>query len=144
MKIKSLFKALFSKRKKDYVSVYLTRFEAIDKLIRAKLIGIDIKECFVELDVQEHIRHMNNRLNYAAYFDTIRGFINYHRGLLGLPVIGYEDRINFTVTLKHEKFWDMETGNIYDPPQIEYIPMVIGFYQSGNLTYIPYKERKEV
>lgn len=142
MRIKRLIKALFRRRKKDYVSVYLTRFNAIDKLIQAKLVGIDIKDVFVELDVQEHIRHMYSPREYAAYFDTLRGFINYHRGLHGLSMISYQDRINFSVVLKREKYWDMETEQLYDPPVKEYIPMIVGYYQEGKLKYIPYKNEE--
>ena len=48
MKMRRLIKALFSRKKKNAAAIYLSRFDTIDKMIREKLIGIDVKEGTVD------------------------------------------------------------------------------------------------
>ena len=45
MKMRRLIKALFSRKKKNAAAIYLSRFDTIDKMIREKLIGIDVGRC---------------------------------------------------------------------------------------------------
>lgn len=137
-KISHLFRSLFARKKKDYIPVYLSRFEAIEKYIKSRLIGIDVKDCYVILDISVHICYMNSDKEYSAFFDTIRAFINYYRGLLDIPMVEYEDRINFSVNFKREIRIDIENEEFYDNPVEENIPWLIGYYQSGKIVYIPY------
>lgn len=137
-KILHLLRSLFTRKKKDYVPVYLSRFETIEKYIKSRLIGIDVKECYVILDVSVHICYMNKDKEYSAFFDSIRAFINYYRGLFDIPMVEYNDRINFSVNFKREIRIDIEKEEFYDKPIEENIPWLIGYYQSGNIVYTTY------
>lgn len=141
-KIKVLFRSLFKRKKKDYVPVYLSRFETIDKMIRCRLIGIDIKEAYAVIDVSVHLLYHDDDRKYAAFFETLRAFINYYRGNLDIPMLEYDERINFCVNFKHEIRFDLDREEFYEKPKEENIPWLVGFYQSGKVVYDVY-EKKE-
>ena len=141
--ISRLLSNLFSRRKKDYVQIYLSRFETLEVLVLNELIGIDFKECYVSVDASVHIQYMNDRKSYEAFFDTVRAYINYLRGMNGMSLVNYDDRINFCVTLKQEIRFDMNTGEYYDKPIKKYNICIIVYYQSGKLEYVPFKETEE-
>lgn len=142
-KIARLLKRLFKLRTKDHVQVYLSRFETVDKFVRSNLIGIDFKDAYVSIDVSVHLLYMNDIRKYESFFDVLRAYINYHRGEYDIPMLEFDERINFCVSLRHEIRFDLEKEEFYEKPKIEYIPCVIGYYQSGNLTSAPYKPVKD-
>lgn len=142
MKMRRLIKALFSRKKKNAAAIYLSRFDTIDKMIREKMIGIDVKESYVALDLSVHLLYKDDDRKYTAFFDTIRAFINYHRGYMDLPMLYSEDRINFCVNFRREIRFDLENEEFYDEPRVEYIPWLIGFFQSGKVVYDVFEQEK--
>lgn len=143
MKMRRLIKALFSRKKKNAAAIYLSRFDTIDKMIREKLIGIDVKECYVAIDLSVHLLYKDDDRKYAAFFDTLRAFINYHRGYMDLPVLQPEERINFCVNFRREIRFDLENEEFYDEPRVEYIPWLVGFCQSGTVVYDVFEQGKK-
>lgn len=143
VKIRKLIKALFTKKKKSAVGIYLSRFDTVDKLIRDKLIGIDVKECYVALDLSVHLLYKDDDRKYAAFFDTLRAYINFYRGYFQLPALEPGERINFCVNFRREIRFDLETEEFYDQPKVEYIPWLIGFCQSGHVVYDVFEEGKK-
>lgn len=137
--IKALAKRIFSrKREKDYIPVYLKRFASVDRLIETGMLAIDLDKKFVALDTSIHLLHMNDIRKYSAFFDTVRAYMNYRLGLLGMPGVKYSDRIDFTVMLKQTAYIDADTGELYDNPKETYHPLVIGYYTDGQTVYAPY------
>ena len=137
--VKKLLGRMFRSRHHDPIPVYLSRFEPIDKLVKAGSIAIDLESCYVALDVSVHICHMNSDSRYAAFFDTLRAYINFHRGMLGLPMIQPEERVNFSVMLRLEHRFDMETGEFFDTPQHTNQVWLVGYSQSGSVHYAAYE-----
>lgn len=139
--LKRLLHRLISKRKKaTAVPVYISRFNTIEKMISGNLIGIDLAENYVVLDISIHIRYMNDSKEYATFFDTLRAYINYKKGYLQMPMETPSDRINFAAVLKDEKRFDIDTGDFFDKPQEKIIPWIIGYYQNGILYYDVYED----
>lgn len=136
MKI-NLLKRLFRKRLKDAVPVYLKRFGTIDRMIDCGLIAIDLEKRLVMLDALIHLQY---EASYPAFFDTLRAYMNYKGGLAGLDKIGYDDRIDFTVMIRHSVFADENTGEVFDSRKEEYVPLLIGYCRNGKVDYAAYKE----
>lgn len=138
MKFSRLVKALFSRKKENAAAVYLSRFDTIEKMISEKLIGIDVKEGYVAIDLSVHLLYKDDDRKYAAFFDSLRAFINYYRGYMDLPVLQYDERINFCVNFRREIRFDLEREEFYDKPKVEYIPFLVGFCQSDKVVYEVY------
>lgn len=131
---------LFSKRNKSCIPVYLKRFETIDTLIGDDRIGIDIVRNLVVLDTSIHLLYMDDDNKYNAFFDTLRAYINYHRGRLQIRrMVEPEDRIDFMVVQKLYMAFDLEKGEFYDKPQESAQTLIVGYYQNGKVDYVPYK-----
>lgn len=141
--ISRIARQLFRKRKPSYVPVYLERFASLDKLIADDRIAIDFKQKLVVLDTSMHLLYMDDDRKYAAFFDTIRAYINFSRGRIGIEeVVKHTDRINFMVMLKQYKEFNEETGDFYDPPQETAKTILVGYYQHGKVDYAVYEEDK--
>ena len=138
--INTLMRRMIHSRKKDFVPVYLKRFETVDRMIASDLIAIDLEKRFVALDASVHLLYMNDLKRYAAFFDTLRAFINYRRGLLGMKEVAYEERIDFTVMIRHSVMSDAATGEVFDPPRDTVQPLIVGFYAQGIVKYAPYEK----
>ena len=143
-KYTNIIKQLFAKRKRSCVSVYLKRFNTIDVLIGDDRIGIDIVRSFVMLDTSIHLLYMNDDNKYNTFFDTVRAYINYHRGLLQIPqIVNPEDRIDFMVAQKLYLAFDLDKGEFYDKLQERAHALIVGYYQNGKVDYVPYKEKEK-
>lgn len=135
--ITRLCKGIFRRRKsKSYVQVYLKRFETIDTLIAEDRIGIDLIRALVVLDVSVHLLYMEDDRKYNAFFDTLRAYINYHRGRLQVNrLLEPEDPISFYVVQKLYKAFDLDRGEFFDPPRQEVEKLAVGVYRNGEVSY---------
>lgn len=134
-----LIRQLFTQRTKDYVPVYLSRFETIEKLIAEDLLAIDLENRYVCIDASLHIQYMNNDRKYVAFFDNLRAYMNFHFGQMQKQMITPEDRINFGVMLKQTRMYDTDTGEFYDQAQVEYHTLIVGINQHNKVEYDVYK-----
>lgn len=141
--LKHFCNAVFRKRKKDYIPVYLKRFEAVDKLLEEGLMAVNLEQNFVAVDASVHMMYMNSQSKYNAFFDTVRAFINFKRGCLGMEMVKYNDRIDFAVMIRHTSYIDENTGELYDVPKENIHPVAVGFYMAGDTVYAPYKQNAE-
>lgn len=135
--ITRFLKGIFRRRqRKSYVQVYLKRFETIDTLIGDDRIGIDIVRSLVVLDVSVHLLYMEDDRKYNAFFDTLRAYINYHRGRLQIgKLLEPEDTISFYVVQKLYKVFDIDRGEFFDPPREEVEKLAVGIYRDGVVSY---------
>ncbi len=140
IKLKHIFRRICSRKKVEPAATYLLRFECVDKLLDGGLMAIDLAQSFVMLDASIHIMYMNDDRSYAAFMDTIRAYINYHRGEIKLPMIAHEDRINFIVILKEVIRFDESTGEVFQTAKEIPHPLIVGFYQNGRIDYTAYKD----
>lgn len=140
-KILQYAKQLFRRRQRDYVPVYLSRFETIDKLIESGLLAIDLCRRYVCLDTSLHIQYMNSKEKYVRFFDNLRVYINYRLGMEGQSMLNPEDRLNFGVMLKQTILYNADTGEVYDIPKIEYHTLIVGINQNGMVEYDTYDEK---
>ena len=140
-RIRQIMGRLFKRRHKDYIPVYLSRFETIDKLIEGGLLAIDLESRYVCLDASLHIQNMNSDRKYTAFFDNIRAYMNFHLGLLRQPMIEPEDRLDFGVMLRQTIRYDAEAGEYFDPPRMKYHTLLVGANQNGRIAYEPYESK---
>lgn len=138
-----IIKQLFKRRSKSCIPVYLKRFETLDTLIGDDRIGIDIVRKIVVLDTSIHLLYMDDDEKYNAFFDTIRAYINYHRGRLQIKrMVEHEDRIDFMVVQKLYMAFDLDKGEFYDKPKEHAKTLIVGYYQNGKVEYAPYKKEE--
>lgn len=136
--ITALLKGVFRRKqgRKSYVAVYLKRFETIDKLIADDRIGIDPIRALVVLDASIHLLYMDDDRKYNAFFDTIRAYINYKRGLLQVNrLLEPEAPLSFYVVQKIYKLFDIERGEFYDPPHEDVEKLLVGAHWNGKMIY---------
>ena len=126
---------LSGRKRNDYIPVYLKRFGTVEKLIDTELLAIDLEKRFVAVDTSLHLLYMNDIRKYSAFFDTVRAYMNYRLGLLGMSEVKYSDRIDFAVMLKQTSYIDADTGELYDTPKETYRPIIVGYYMNGKTDY---------
>lgn len=138
MKFKRLLKALFSRRQKDAVGHYVKSIPIIDTLIAKDMLYIDYKKPYVAISLRLHLAHIDDEekltsrkyqllrkwglierdRRYKALLSNILAYINYRRGLIGLPFHNPKQRLDFLVM------------NLEDTK-----PLLVGMYQGGEVDY---------
>lgn len=142
VKVSRIIGRLFSRERGGCTQVYLKRFESIEKLVRNGLLAVDYGENLAVLDASVHLLYMNDDRGYAAFFDTLRAYINFRRGMAGIEeMTREEDRINFMVTIRRAQFVDDETGEYFSPPKESTEILLIGYFQNGKVDYAPYEKK---
>ena len=141
-KVSRLIGRLFGRKRHGCTQVYLKRFESIEKLVRNGLLAVDYGENLAVLDTSVHLLYMNDDRAYAAFFDTLRAYINFHRGMAGMEEMTCsEDRINFMVTIRRSQLVDDETGEYFFPPKETMEILLVGYFQNGKVDYSPYEKK---
>lgn len=144
-KIKRIIGQLFRKKKHSYIPVYLKRFDTLERLISDDRLGIDHQKKLVVLDSSVHVLYMEDDQAYNAFFDTVRAYINFSRGKVGVEEgVEYSDRINFLVMMKHYTAFDPATEEFFSPPKVEAKTVLVGYYEHGKVEYETYTEEKNV
>ena len=141
--LKRITRQIFCKKHRPYVQTYLNRFATLEKLIADGRIGIDVKQKLVVLDSSIHLLYMEDDQKYNAFFDTIRAYMNYRRGAIEIKeIIKPEDRINFTVVMKHYTAFDESIGEFFDPPKETADTILVGYYKNGRVEYATYEKNE--
>ena len=133
-------KALVLNRKKDNTGKLISNMDTIRKLIDKDLLFVDCRKPYVCLSLRLHMTFMDDeyKLNtwffrlllklgllrrdasYTAFMEKVLAYINFQRGIIGLPVHNPNERLDFMV---------MNTEKT--------IPIIVGFYQEGIVEYAP-------
>lgn len=131
-------KALVFNRKKDNTGKLITNMDTIRKFIEKDLLFVDCRKPYVCLSLRLHMAFMDDeyKLNtwyfrlllklglvrrdarYVAFMEKILTYINFQRGILGLPVHNPNERLDFMVM-------NMENT----------LPLIVGFYQEREVEY---------
>lgn len=136
-------KALVLNRRKDKVGKYIAGIGTIRTLIEKDLLFVDVKKPYVSLSLRLHLAYIDDEaklatwkyrllqkiglvkrdMRYVAFMESVLAFINYYRGLEGLPMHDVATRLDFMVM-------NMESTK----------PMLVGYYQKGAVDYVSYSE----
>ena len=131
-------KALVLNRRKDKVGKYIAGIGTIRTLIEKDLLFVDVKKPYVSLSLRLHLAYIDDEgkyrllqkmglvkrdMRYVAFMESVLAFINYYRGLEGLPMHDVAKRLDFMVM-------NMESTK----------PLLVGYYQNGAVDYVSYSE----
>lgn len=136
-------KALVLNRRKDKVGKYIAGIGTIRTLIEKDLLFVDVKKPYVSLSLRLHLAYIDDEaklatwkyrllqkmglvkrdMRYVAFMESVLAFINYYRGLEGLPMHDVAKRLDFMVM-------NMESTS----------PLLVGYYQNGAVDYVSYSE----
>lgn len=139
-------KALVLNRRKDKVGKYIAGIGTIRTLIEKDLLFVDVKKPYVSLSLRLHLSYIDDEaklatwkyrllqkmglvkrdMRYVAFMESVLAFINYYRGLEGLPMHDVAKRLDFMVM-------NMESTK----------PLLVGYYQNGAVDYVSYSEVAE-
>ena len=67
MKIKRLFKALFSRRSKNQLGNYIASIPIIEKLIESDFVYIDIEKPHIVMSLELHLAHIDDELKLSRF-----------------------------------------------------------------------------
>ena len=136
-------KALVLNRRKDKAGKIAENIGTVRRLIDKDLLYVDCEKPYICLSLRLHMAFMDdecklgkwkfrflNRLGlvrrdvrYVSFMESVVAFVNFHRGIKGLPVFSLEDRVDFMV---------MNMGNTR--------PILVGFYKDGKVEYASFEK----
>lgn len=149
---KSKSKAKSKQGSQTDCSVYLRFIPTIEKLIKVGWLIIDLREIHVSIDYKLHLIFLDDDKKYLAFFDKIRAYMNYKRGLLQVKkLIEPDDRINFLVFRSNEVYKidgkEVSLEELFDAESFENISsdtkvktLLVGYATSEKIDYTPFKD----
>ena len=153
--ISSLVKGIFRGKRKEAIAMetYLDCIPTIQKMVDKHLVGINLKERFIVLDVSIHLMFVSTRIGkamdeadrrYANFMDKIVAFMNFQLGRMGAQdfIEPKKDTVNFIVTMKETVMW--ENGEpVPAHQQVREKTLLIGRYKNGSVNYREYGGNEE-
>lgn len=127
------------------METYLNCIPSIQRLVDKHLLGINLKERIVVLDVSLHLMYVSTRAGkamdeadrrYAAFMDKVVAFMNFQLGRMGARdfIDPKKEAINFVVTIKETVMW--ENGEpVPAHLQVREKTLFIGRYKNGEVNY---------
>lgn len=137
--MKKLIRTLFTARVKDAAGSYIRSLQDVETLIAKDLLYVDIQKPYVALSARLHIAYMDDEAkiaerkrrvsqkerdkSYKTLMRHILAYINYRRGMCGLP------------------FQDPDAGLDFLVMNIENTrPTLLGIFQGAKLDYQLFQE----
>ena len=146
----SLVKGAIRGKRKQAVAMesYLNCIPTIQKLVDKHLLGINLKERIVVIDVSVHLMYISTRAGksmdkadrkYANFMDKVIAFMNFQLGRMGARdyINPKKEPIHFLVTLKDTVMW--ENGEpVPAHLQVREKTLFVGLYKDGEINYREY------
>ena len=146
----SLVKGMLRGKQKQAVAMetYLDCIPTIQTLVDKHLLGINLKERVVVIDVSVHLMYVSTRTGkameeadrrYAAFMDKVVAFMNFQLGRMGARdfIDPAKESIHFLVTMKETVMW--ENGEpVPAHRQIREKTLFVGLYKNGKIGYREY------
>lgn len=146
----SLVKGILRGKRKQAVAMetYLGCIPTIQKLVDKHLLGINLKERIVVIDVSVHLMYVSTKAGksmdeadrrYAAFMDKVVAFMNFQLGRMGARdfIDPKKEPIHFLVTMKETVMW--ENGEpVPAHLQVREKTLFVGLYKGGKINYREY------
>lgn len=146
----SLIKGLLRGKRKEAVAMdtYLSCIPTIQTLVDKHLIGINLKERIVVLDVSVHNMYIAIKAGramdeadrrYANFMDKVVAFMNFQLGRMGARdfIDPKKEAIRFLVTLKETVMWE-NNEPVPAHLQVRERTLLVGMYKNGTINYREY------
>lgn len=146
----SLVKGILRGKRKQAVAMetYLGCIPTIQTLVDKHLLGINLKERIVVIDVSMHLMYVSTRAGkameqadrrYAAFMDKVVSFMNFQLGRMGARdfIDPKKEPIHFLVTMKETVMWENEEP-VPAHLQVREKTLFVGLYKNGKINYREY------
>ena len=146
----SLVKGILRGKRKQAVAMetYLGCIPTIQTLVDKHLLGINLKERIVVIDVSVHLMYVSTKAGksmdeadrrYSAFMDKVVAFMNFQLGRMGARdfIDPKKEPIHFLVTMKETVMW--ENGEpVPAHLQVREKKLFVGLYKDGKINYREY------
>lgn len=131
------------------METYLGCIPTIQKLVDKHLLGINLKERIVVIDVSVHLMYISTRAGkamdeadrrYAAFMDKVVAYMNFQLGRMGARdfIDPKAAPIHFLVTMKEPRFVDDDGNTLPAHLQVREKTLFVGMYKDGVVNYREY------
>ena len=131
------------------METYLGCIPTIQKLIDKRLLGINLKERLLVIDLSLHLMYIsihNGKAmedadrRYAAFIDKVVAYMNFQLGRMGATdyIDPNEASVRFLVTQKQFRYFDPEGHPLPSHLQVEEKTLFVGYYKKGKVNYREY------
>ena len=128
---------------------YLSCIPTIQTLIDKRLLGINLKERLLVIDLSLHLLYISTGSSkdiekadrrYAAFIDKVVAYMNFQLGRMGATdyVDPNEASVRFLVTQKQFRYFDAEGLPLPSHLQVEERTIFVGYYKKGKVNYREY------
>lgn len=149
--LKAFIKGVFRGKRKEAVAMetYLGCIPTIQTLIDKHLLGINLKERLVVIDLDLHLMYISIHTGkamedadrrYAAFMDKVVAYMNFQLGRMGAReyIDPTKDTIRFLVTQKVYRHFD-ENGDLLPAHlQVSERTLFVGMFKNGKVDYRQY------
>lgn len=149
--LKAFVKGVFRGKRKEAVAMetYLGCIPTIQTLIDKHLLGINLKERLVVIDLDLHLMYISIHTGkamedadrrYAAFMDKVVAYMNFQLGRMGARdyIDPTKDTIRFLVTQKVYRHFD-ENGDLLPAHlQVSERTLFVGMFKNGKIDYREY------
>jgi hypothetical protein len=147
----SLVKGIFRGKREEAVAMetYLGCIPTIQRLIDKHLLGINLKERLLVIDLNLHLMYISTRTGramteadrrYAAFIDKVVAYMNFQLGRMGARdfIDPKKEPIRFLVTQKELRYFDAEGNPLPAHLQVNERTLFVGMYKNGEVNYREY------
>lgn len=151
----AFLKGLVRGKRKEAVAMdtYLSCIPTIQALVDKHLLGINLKERIVVLDVSVHNMYIAIKAGramdeadrrYANFMDKVVAFMNFQLGRMGARdfIDPKKEAIRFLVTLKETVMWE-NNEPVPAHLQVRERTLLVGMYKNGTINYREYGGNSE-
>ena len=149
--LKAFVKGVFRGKRKEAVAMetYLGCIPTIQTLIDKHLLGINLKERLVVIDLDLHLMYISIHTGkamedadrrYAAFMDKVVAYMNFQLGRMGAReyIDPTKETIRFLVTQKVYRHFD-ENGDLLPAHlQVSERTLFVGMFKNGKIDYRQY------
>ena len=149
--LKAFIKGVFRGKRKEAVAMetYLGCIPTIQTLIDKHLLGINLKERLVVIDLDLHLMYISIHTGkamedadrrYAAFMDKVVAYMNFQLGRMGAReyIDPTKETLRFLVTQKVYRHFD-ENGDLLPAHlQVSERTLFVGMFKNGKIDYREY------
>ena len=146
--LKAFFRGLLCGKRKEAVAMesYLSCIPTIQTLIDNRLLGINLKDRVLAIDLSLHLMYVsihNGKAmkeadrRYAAFIDKVVAYMNFQLGRMGARdfIDPEKEVIRFFVIQKQFQYFDPDWNPLPSHLQVEERILFVGRYKKGQVDY---------
>ena len=128
------------------METYLNCIPAIQIFVDKHLLGINLKERLLVIDLSVHLMYVSSRTGramkeadrrYAAFIDKVIAYMNFQLGRMGVRdyIDPKNDTIRFLVVQKEMQYVDENGNPLPAHLQVKEKTLFVGLYKNGFINY---------